>query len=365
MSTRLSLQCPQGHPVADPSPGLLACPCGSPLDPVPGGPARDTPPGLGIFRHRSVLGVLEREISLGEGDTPVVEAVLDDRPVACKLEFLSPTGSYKDRGVAYQVSALASAGAGAVAEDSSGNAGAAYAAYAAAAGLRCEVFVPEGTPAGKTEAIRRYGATLHEVAGDREATHQAARAHPAYAGHSWMAPYLLGLQTFAHEVLEHGGGNPPAEILFPVGQGGFLYATYLAFDRLLREGRIDRLPALTGVQAEACAPYHRAAELDADILPEIVARPTLADAIRTARPVRWRQVLAAVKATGGEWAVVAEREIEPAREDLARRGLDVEPTSALPWAVLLRRSRTREGFRGPTLLPLTGSGWKARSPRTP
>ena len=52
-----------------------------------------------------------------------------------KLDFMMPTGSFKDRGMTVMVSYLKSRGVDRVLEDSSGNAGASLAAYAAAAGL--------------------------------------------------------------------------------------------------------------------------------------------------------------------------------------------------------------------------------------
>jgi len=64
-------------------------------------------------------------------------------PVLFKLEFMMPTGSFKDRGMTVMVSYLKSHGVTEVLEDSSGNAGASLSAYCAAAGMRCRILVPE------------------------------------------------------------------------------------------------------------------------------------------------------------------------------------------------------------------------------
>ena len=364
----LSVVCPACGRRAEFSPGLLSCDCSSPLDPAPPRAQSDTRPGRGIWRRRDAIGGLPREASLGEGETPLLPVDAGSSKVFLKLEYRSPTGSYKDRGAAYCLSLLASMGEDSVVEDSSGNAGAAYAAYAAHLGMRCKVFVPVGAPRGKIAAIRKYGAEVEEVPGGREAAHDRARKQPSYAGHAWAAPFLLGVETLAYEALDQMEGIPPDEVILPAGQGGLLYSTYLAFRRLRDEGRIASLPVLTAVQAEACAPLFHAANLGADTLPKIRPRPTAADAIRIARPVRWRSVLRAVEETGGEWAAVSEEEIGKALDDLAKMGHDVEPASAVVWAIVLRRLRTREGLRERVLVPLTGSGRKGDpggSPKTP
>ena len=86
-------------------------------------------------------------VTLGEGNTPVVRLsnvgqILGMDNLYAKLEFLNPTGSFKDRGSAVLVSALRSKGVPRAAEDSSGNAGASIAAYCAKAGIEATIFAP-------------------------------------------------------------------------------------------------------------------------------------------------------------------------------------------------------------------------------
>lgn len=360
MNDTLSLRCPVCARGADFAPGVIACECGAPYDPCTPPSAPGPSPGQGIWSNREAVGGLSREASLGEGGTPLLPAEVAGRDVLFKLEYTSPTGSFKDRGAAYCLSLLASLGADSVAEDSSGNAGAAYAAYAAALGLRCRVFVPDGAPAAKVAAIRRYGADVTVVPGGREAAHREALASPSYAGHAWAAPFLVGVGTIADEILQQTGGAVPDEIILPVGQGGLLYAIYLAFRRLHQGGRVRSVPALSAVQASNCAPLHSAARQEAATLPRITPLQTLADAVAIERPVRWAQVLQAVRETGGEWTAVTEGEIGEAVRSLGAIGHDVEPASALPWAAILGRLRSGKGLRERTVVPLTGTGWKRR-----
>ena len=62
----------------------------------------------GMWRYVSSLPVTSHSsrISMGEGGTPLVQAEWNGVPVFFKLDFLCPTGSYKDRGMSCVVSRL-------------------------------------------------------------------------------------------------------------------------------------------------------------------------------------------------------------------------------------------------------------------
>ena len=90
-------------------------------------------------------------VTLGEGDTPLVPLPRWGerhglRRVYAKLEYVSPTGSFKDRGAAVVVAKAAEWGVGRMVEDSSGNAGASIAAYSARAGITCDIFCSGSGP---------------------------------------------------------------------------------------------------------------------------------------------------------------------------------------------------------------------------
>ncbi len=291
---------------------------------------------------------------MGEGDTPMLTAAPD---LYLKLEFLSPTGSFKDRGAVTLVARAVARGAERLIADSSGNAGSAIAAYAARAELPCTVFVPEGTAPGKVAQITAYGATVERVPGDRTATAKAAIAEVArtgatHASHVHDPMFIEGTKTFAFEVCDQLGRTPDS-VLIPVGNGTLLLGAAKGFRELRDAGRTDRLPALIGVQSEHCAPLARAWAAGLQEPVEIEAEDTEADGIAIPRPARGREILAAVRESGGEIVSVSEAAIGPAVRDLARRGLLVEPTAAVVWAA-------RERATGTAVLPLCGSGLKSR-----
>ncbi len=144
-----------------------------------------------LWRYAAMLPV-EQRVSLGEGMTPLVQTTLGETQVWAKLEYLNPTGSFKDRGECVLINYLLGQGVTEVIEDSSGNAGASLAAYAAAAGIKARIFAPASAPEGKKRHIAAYGATLVEVPGPRAAATAAcieAAQHSVYASHAW-SPFL-------------------------------------------------------------------------------------------------------------------------------------------------------------------------------
>ena len=111
-----------------------------------------SPSQRGIWRYlEGFFPSLDRGslVSLGEGDTPLIEREVGGRKAWFKLDYLMPTGSYKDRGMSVLTTWLKTVGLSRVVEDSSGNAGSSMAAYCAADGIGVDVYVPEYTSAGK------------------------------------------------------------------------------------------------------------------------------------------------------------------------------------------------------------------------
>ncbi|MDJ0384217.1 pyridoxal-phosphate dependent enzyme [Streptomyces sp. G-G2] len=296
-------------------------------------------------------------VSLGEGCTPLVP--LTDR-ISAKLDFLMPTLSFKDRGAVMLAELARRLGPERVVADSSGNAGTSVAAYCARAGLPCEVFVPEGTSAKKTEQIKAHGARVRRIGGGREAAARAARAaadEPGvfYASHVFNPYFLHGTKTYVYEVWEALGGELPEVLVVPVGNGTLLLGAALAIAELARAG--VRAPALVGVQAAAVAPLAAAFAAGAhELTVPGAAAPTLAEGIAIPAPPRARQILAAVRASGGTFLTVPEDAIRAAQRDLAARGLYVEPTAAACWAAVGPAAPADPLSSRTAVLPLCGAG---------
>ena len=68
-----------------------------------------------------------------------MEVELYGQRIFLKIDYLFPTGSYKDRGATVLISKVKELGIKKVVEDSSGNAGSAIAGYCSRAGIECEI----------------------------------------------------------------------------------------------------------------------------------------------------------------------------------------------------------------------------------
>jgi threonine synthase len=331
-------------------------------------------PGLGradidasrhsVWRYAKALRVdSAHAVSLGEGGTPLVAGEWKGASVLYKLEFMMPTGSFKDRGMTVMVSYLKSRGLDRVLEDSSGNAGASLAAYAAAAGMGCRILVPETASYPKIAQIAAGGADVVTIKGSRQDVAEAALRQSAeifYASHNWQPFFVEGIKTLAYELWEQLGFAAPDSIVVPLGYGSNVLGADVGFAELLRRGEIGRRPRIFGVQAARCAPLAAAFQAGAErIVPTAIAS-TMAEGIATAKPTRVAEVLRAVRETGGSIVAVEEAEIVEALRDLAGRGLYVEPTSAVAAAGLSRLLSSGTILPGErTVLVLTGSGLKA------
>ena len=94
-----------------------------------------------MWRYREAIPIHHKTsiLSMQEGFTPLEEIKFDGNRAFIKIDYLFPTGSYKDRGATVLISKMKEWGVQKVVEDSSGNAGSAVAAYCARARMECEI----------------------------------------------------------------------------------------------------------------------------------------------------------------------------------------------------------------------------------
>jgi threonine synthase len=317
-------------------------------------------PGIWRFRRTFGLSSEVEAISLGEGATPIVWVKVFDRKVAFKCEFMNPSGSFKDRGSSVMISWLKARGFHDAVEDSSGNAGASFAAYASRAGINARIFIPEYSFGPKRRQIEAYGAELISVPGLREDVTEAAKAaiepRVAYASHVYQPFSLIGYATMAYEIFNQLGGRFPRTVVLPTGQGGLLLGLMRGFEILrIANQREWNNPKLIGVQASACAPLMELFMGAARKSTRGHAERTLAEGVQVNLPLRAEAVIGAVKASHGWMHVVPENEIIPDRNELARIGFYVEPTSAIVWSLL---NDSIHLLDDPIVVILTGAGCK-------
>ena len=371
------------------------CECGHALDfaqrPLPEGSDPDVDPRDGLWAFDEFLPV-GREVTLGEGWTPLATAEQWDAEF--KLDYVFPSGSYKDRGAALTLSRAAELGVERVVEDSSGNAGAAIAQYAARAGVDADIYVPAGAKQSKLDAIEAAGATPVRVEGTRQdvtdacverveqrsAEQVSSERQPSpdhssgrrpredgdeprddavggeawYASHAWNPAFYAGTSTFALELAAQRDWAVPDAVVLPLGHGTLFLGAYRGFHALQAAGWTESVPRLYGVQATGIAPVvearHGASEAGTN---------DVADGIQITEPARTEQLLDAIDASGGDAIACSEAETEQALDALHERGFYVEPTSAVAVAGLAAyRERGAIEPDDDVAVALTGSGLK-------
>ncbi|ARS90120.1 pyridoxal-phosphate dependent enzyme [Natrarchaeobaculum aegyptiacum] len=375
------------------------CGCGHPLEfterPYPEGDPLplsrvDTSDGLWTFFE---FLPIEPHVTFHEGFTPLVDA--PDWDAAFKLEYVFPTGSFKDRGATTILSRAVELGVERVVEDSSGNAGAAIATYAARAGLEADIYVPADVAQSKLMAIQRAGARPVRIEGSRQEVTEACQAAVTgvsggdndggatasdgesgggganddgddapyqtgdgwYASHAWNPAFFAGTMTFAFELAAQRDWRAPEAVVLPIGHGTLFLGAYRGFTLLEEAGMIDRVPRLLGAQAAGYAPIVEA--LDGDPFGESDAESAIATGLRIDAPARQEEILEAIETTDGDAIALGDDPVEATLDRLHRDGFYVEPTCAVAAAALERYRE--DGILAPgadVVVPLTGSGLK-------
>lgn len=317
-----------------------------------------------IWRYRNFYPYLDKKeiVSLGEGWTHVVKI---RKNLYCKLEFLNPTSSFKDRGSASLISAIhrkVKEERGYISEDSSGNAGASIAAYSSRAGLKAKIFVPESVLERKLNQILFYGAEVERVKGERnEVAIKAQKPEKGkfYVGHIWHPIFNDGVRTLAYELAEQFEWNLPDYVYLPVSAGTLLLGVIRGFRHLVNSGLADEFPTVVGCQPERVSPlYHR-------LMNQPFSRPemmdSIADALVSVNPPFMEMMVNELKEIGGKAEVVNEDQTYDAFVELARNGFYVEPSSAVAYAAYKKHAEMDELVkRERTVIVLTGSGLKSK-----
>ncbi|MBN1482133.1 pyridoxal-phosphate dependent enzyme [candidate division KSB1 bacterium] len=315
-----------------------------------------------MWRYRAVIPLRHDKniVSFNEGKTPLLDIDIDGLPVKVKLDHLCPSGSFKDRGASVLVSKVKELGIQHVVEDSSGNAGAAIATYCAAAHIGCDIYVPASTSAGKLTQIEAMGARVVKIPGSRDDTARAVlqqAQHIYYASHVWNPYFLHGIKTIAYEICEQLDWSAPDFFFTPVGNGSLLLGAFIGFGELLNAGMIAKMPRLCAVQSAHCAPCAEAFFLNQKTIVPIDPQPTLAEGIAVAEPIRGAQIINAVRQSNGDFITVLDNEVKLWLDKFYKKGLYIEPTSAVVFAGLSKYKR-KLGKNDTVVTIITGHGLK-------
>jgi len=275
--------------------------------------------------------------------TPVLTCRSLDDPCGARLFFkcenFQRAGAFKFRGAANAVFSLAPDEARrGVLTHSSGNHGAALALAARLRGIPATVVVPTNAPPIKRAAIAGYGARIVDCEPTLAAREATAARVLAQTGATLIHPYdddriIAGQGTAALELLEEAS-NLDA-VLAPVGGGGLLSGTAIAVKGIS--------PATRVYGAEPAGADDACRSLRAGrIIPQTDPR-TVADGLRTSLAPR---TFAVIQELVTDIITVGEEEILRAmRQVLERMKIVIEPSSAVPVAVVLSGHLRLEGQR--------------------
>lgn len=313
-----------------------------------------------MWRYKELIPIKDRNvISLGEGFTGLMRAKFV-KDVYIKMEYLSPSGSFKDRGSSVAITHAREVKAKNVVEDSSGNAGSSVALYSSAAHMKCKIYVPKDAPENKKSLIGLLGAEMIEAQSRGEAQRLATsllNESEYYIGHLWNPFFIEGMKTIAFETAEQLNWGVPDYAIVPIASGSLLLGLHKGFRDLLEIGLTDSIPIMIGVQAEGFAPVYENL-INSKVKWE--RKSLLADALRVSEPPRLNEIIDVLKKEKGEIVVVNDEDIIKSLMIAIKNGFFIEPSSAT--AIAAYQHLLSEGFfrRGEKILiPLTGSGFKA------
>jgi threonine synthase len=315
----------------------------------------------------------EFRCTLGEGSTPLLASraigpALGLDHLYFKCEHQNPTGSYKDRFLALELSLLRQSGATFVCGTSSGNTGSSLAAYAARYAMPCYLFVCEKTPSGKLLQMRAHGAHVFRVRDfclSREVSTQVMNALQRIAMRNGtratisafhFAPEgMQGVQTISYEIADQLEvlGQQAAHVFTPGGGCGLFLAIARGFLDLAQSTRCHIVqPRLNDTVISALREGgNEARESQTTTSLSGLAVPQVIDG---------NDAIAAARRTNGNGFLIEDEDARFwQRELLQKEGVWVEPASAVSVAGLAQA--VREGVlrrEEPVVCVLTGHGFK-------
>jgi threonine synthase len=304
-----------------------------------------------MWRYRELMPLFDGEepVSLGEGFTPLFHArslgsSLSLERLYVKDESLNPTNSFKARGQSAAITRAKYLGAETIALPTAGNAGNAAAAYSAAAGLKCEVFIPKDAKRPFVDECRLYGAHVTMVDGlITDAGRMAAgKGGPLgwYDVSTLKEPYRIeGKKTMAFELAEQLNWRWPDWIVYPTGGGTGMVGMWKAFEEIEALGWVPKghRPRMVSVQAEHCAPIVRAFDEGAEKARAWEGASTLADGLRVPRAIGDFLILRAIRESRGTALAVPDSAMVAGMLELgSREGISAAPEGGAALAAIRR-----------------------------
>ncbi len=295
-----------------------------------------------IPQFNDVLAARER-IAPYIHKTPVLTSTffnqLTGAEIFFKCENFQKAGAFKVRGAANAVFGLSENQAEkGVATHSSGNHGQSLSYAAGRRGIKATVVMPNNAPEAKKAAVRDYGGEILECEPSTTAREAMLNELVEKTGADFVHPYndhrvIAGQATCALELHEEVGGLDA--VVAPIGGGGMISGTSLSMLELSPKTSIYAAEPKNA--DDAYRSFHAGKMIDDD------APKTVADGLKVSlRPLTWHFVSNYVS----DVLLATEQEIIDAMFlTWQRMKMVIEPSSAVPLAVILKNRPLFEGKR--------------------
>ena len=327
-----------------------------------------------LWRYKDFLPIAgEPTVGLNAGFTPMVHAKNLGAALGLNQCYLKndtvncPTLSFKDRVVAVALTRAIELGFDTVACASTGNLANSVSAHAAAANLKCFVFIPADLEASKILGNLIYNPTVVAVDGtyddvNRLCSEIAGEFPWAFVNISIRPYYSEGSKTLAYETAEQLGWKAPDHVVVPIASGSLLTKIskgFLEFERMNLIGKVTT--KLHGAQAEGCSPVASAFKEGWRFIRPVKPK-TIAKSLAIGNPADGFYALKTVKESGGVIEDVTDPEIVEGIRLLAQtEGIFAETAGGVTVAVL-KKLATMGKFGKDDLVVayITGNGLKTQ-----
>ncbi len=293
----------------------------------------------GIWQYAKFLPSIPKkyQLTLAEGNTTLKK--IDD--IYFKCEYENPTGSVKDRGLAYQISSLFSKGIKEAVISSSGNAAISAAKYCQMANIILTVFVSPKINKSKLDELEKLAIKIIQSSRPISDAFKYSKEKNIYNLRPSRDPVgHIGYSTIAYE-LDQEVGKVDA-IFFPVSSGTTLVGVAQGYKKL------GYIPKLFVVQTTAVHPI--ASQFDSDFKKTLTS---LANSLAAKYSPREKEIAKIIKKShGGGW-VISDEEMIAARNWLLGHNIDCSYEGAATLAALWKAHKKGSVFRNPVCL-LTG-----------
>ncbi len=276
-----------------------------------------------MWRYRELMPLLpgDEPVTLDEGFTPLIHAKrlgasLGLERLMIKDESLNPTNSFMARVRSAAISRAMALKAPTVFLPTAGTGVKAAAAYAAAAGMRCEVFIPRDAKQPFVDECRLYGANVTLIDGlitdAGKAATEAAKDKGWYEVSTFReAGRCEGKKTMGYELAEQLNWTLPDWIIYPTGGGTGMVGMWKAFSEMETIGWLaaGQRPKMVTVQPDGCRPIVSAHQRGVDTAGTWENAHTLADGLRVPRAIADFLILRSIRESGGTAVSVTDKEM--------------------------------------------------------